>query len=40
MERFINTAGPQPPDAYTINPLARLDLDDVLTLIKNDLPLC
>ncbi|MBR1448436.1 MAG: ATP-binding protein [Prevotella sp.] len=34
MERFFNTAGPQTPDAYTIDPLSRLDLDDVLTLIR------
>ena len=34
MERFFNTAGPQTPDAYTIDPLTRFDLDDVLTLIR------
>ena len=34
MERFFNTAGPQTPDAYTIDPLSRFDLDDVLTLIR------
>ncbi len=33
MERFFNTAGPQTPDSYTIDPLSRIDLDDVLTLI-------
>ena len=34
MERFFNTAGPQTPDSYTIDPLSRLDLDDVLTMIR------
>ena len=35
MERFFNTAGPQKPeDNYTIDPLSRFDLDDVLTLIR------
>lgn len=35
MERFFNTAGPQlPDDCYTINPLSRFDLDDVLNLIR------
>lgn len=34
MERFFNTAGPQTPDAYTIDPLSRFDLDDVLMLIR------
>ena len=35
MERFFNTAGPQKPDInYTIEPLSRFDLDDVLTLIR------
>jgi len=34
MERFFNTAGPQIPEAYTIDPLSRIDLDDVLTLIR------
>ena len=35
MERFFNTAGPQKPDIhYTIDPLARFDLDDVLMLIR------
>ena len=34
MERFFNTAGPQTPDCYTIDPLTRFDLDDVLTLIR------
>ena len=35
MERFFNTAGPNiPEDNYTIDPLSRFDLDDVLTLIR------
>ena len=34
MERFFNTAGPQTPDSYTIDPLSRFDLGDVLTLIR------
>ena len=35
MERFLNTAGPQQPDIhYTIDPLSRFDLDDVLMLIR------
>ena len=34
MDRFFNTAGPQTPDAYTIDPLSRIDLEDVLTLIR------
>ena len=34
MERFFNTAGPQTPDCYTIDPLTRFDLDDVLMLIS------
>ena len=35
MERFFNTAGPQKPDInYTIDPLSRFDLDDILTLIR------
>ena len=35
MERFFNTAGPQKADInYTIDPLSRFDLDDVLTLIR------
>ena len=34
MERFFNTAGPQTPQAYTIDPLTRIDLEDVLTLIR------
>ena len=34
MERFFNTAGPQKPDIhYTVDPLSRFDLDDVLMLI-------
>ena len=34
MERFFNTAGPNTPDSYTIDPLKRFDLDDVLTMIQ------
>ncbi len=34
MERFFNTAGPQTPDSYTIDPLSRFDLEDILTLIR------
>ena len=35
MERFFNTAGPQQPDIhYTIDPLSRFVLDDVLMLIR------
>ena len=35
MERFFNTAGPQKPaDNYTIDPLGRFDLDDILWLIR------
>jgi len=35
MERFFNTAGPNvPADSYTLDPLSRLDLDDILDLIK------
>ena len=35
MERFFNTAGPQKPDIhYTIDPLSRFDLDDVLMLVR------
>ena len=38
MERFFNTAGPQKPDInYTIDPLSRFDLDDILTLIRKPL---
>ena len=34
MERFFNTAGPQKLDInYSIDPLSRFDLDDILTLI-------
>ena len=34
-ERFFNTAGPQiPADNYTIDPLSRFDLDDILMLIR------
>ncbi len=35
MERFFNTAGPNiPEDNYTIDPLSRIDLEDILTLIQ------
>lgn len=35
MERFFNTAGPQiPADNYTIDPLSRFNLDDMLSLIR------
>ena len=35
MERFFNTAGPQiPEDNYTIDPLKRLDLEEILSLIR------
>ena len=35
MERFFNTAGPQKPEInYTIDPLSRFDLDDVLLMIR------
>ena len=35
MERFFNTAGPnRPKEQYTIDPLSRFDLDDVLMLIR------
>ena len=35
MERFFNTAGPnRPAEQYTIDPLSRFDLDDVLMLIR------
>ena len=35
--RFFNTTGPVSPDKhYSIPPLGRLDLDDVLTLIGNE----
>ncbi|MBQ9577692.1 MAG: hypothetical protein IJV11_12545 [Muribaculaceae bacterium] len=35
MECFFNTAGPNiPEDNYTIDPLTRFDLDDILTLIR------
>lgn len=33
MERFFNTAGPNTPDSYTIDPLTRFDLDEVLMMI-------
>ena len=34
MERFFNTAGPNRPDEqYTIDPLSRIDLEDVLMMI-------
>lgn len=35
MERIFNTAGPNTPELeYTIDPLKRLDLDDILSLIR------
>ena len=35
MERFFNTAGPnRPQEQYTIDPLTRFDLDDMLLLIR------
>ena len=35
MERFFNTAGPnRPKEQYTIDPLSRFDLDDMLMLIR------
>ena len=35
MERFFNTAGPNvAEDSYTLDPLKRFDLDDILTLIR------
>lgn len=35
MERFFNTAGPnRPKEQYTIDPLSRLDLDDMLMLMR------
>lgn len=35
MERFFNTAGPnRPKEQYTIDPLSRIDLEDVLMLIR------
>ena len=34
MERFFNTAGPQTRDSYTIDPLSRFDLDEIMTLIR------
>ena len=35
MERYFNTAGPnRPEEQYTIDPLSRFDLDDVLMLIR------
>lgn len=37
MERFFNTAGPNRPSKnYTIDPLSRFDLDDVLMLIQQE----
>jgi len=34
MERFFNTAGPQKADInYTIDPLSRFNLDEILSLI-------
>ena len=35
MERFFNTAGPNiATDSYTIDPLSRFDLDEIMTLIR------
>ena len=35
MEKFFNTAGPNmPEDSYTIDPLTRFDLEEVLMLIR------
>jgi hypothetical protein len=35
MERFFNTAGPQKPEiCYTIDPLSRFDLDEILMMIR------
>ena len=35
MERFFNTAGPNRPDFnYTLDPLKRFDLDEILLLIR------
>ncbi len=35
MERFFNTAGPnRPKEQYTIDPLSRFDLDDILMFIR------
>ena len=35
MERFFNTAGPNKPDInYSIDPLSRFDLDEILLLIR------
>ncbi len=37
MERFFNTAGPQKPELnYTIDPLSRFDLEDILMLIRQE----
>ncbi len=37
MERFFNTAGPNRPSKnYTIDPLSRFDLDDMLMLIQQE----
>ena len=37
MERFFNTAGPNRPSMnYTIDPLSRFDLDDILMLIRQE----
>ena len=36
-ERFFNTAGPNKPEIeYTIPPLSRFDLDDILMLIRQN----
>ncbi len=35
MERFFNTAGPNmASDSYTLDPLRRFDMDEILSLIR------
>ena len=35
--RFFNTEGPMRPDKhYTIEPLGRVDVDDVLALVRDE----
>ena len=34
MERFFNTAGPQIPESYTIDPLSRFDSEEILLMIR------
>ncbi|MBP5340002.1 MAG: AAA-like domain-containing protein [Prevotella sp.] len=37
MERFFNTAGPNKPQmSYTLDPLKRIDLEEILTLISQE----